>query len=153
MHHAFALACVFTAGWVRGYCVADVVNFGNGESATLHSLRLCRNGILWEWSGSEDALGGHIVYIPWWSCHPPANATDRLREWESIVQTVDDWRFQSSGFDIGEFHDRDDPKFRVKWRVIPYWSIVVPTTLLSVWLLLSKPKQLQSVTHEPANQG
>jgi hypothetical protein len=29
---------------------------------------------------------------------------------------------------------------------IPYWSIVIPLTLLSAWLLLSNPKRSKSIT-------
>ena len=47
------------------------------------------------------------------------------------------WKWRIMGFGDGEFSI-----FGVKIRVIlfPYWSIVLPPTLLSAWLLLSKPR-------------
>ncbi len=34
--------------------------------------------------------------------------------------------------------------------LIPYWSLVLPLTLLSAWLLLSKPRQTKPSTESPA---
>lgn len=35
-----------------------------------------------------------------------------------------------------------------KFTLIPYWSIVIPLTLLSAWLLISNPRKRKAVTTE-----
>lgn len=121
-------------GWIRGYRVRDEVCFGDGEALLYHSLNFCRNGIRWEKHESDNNLG----FMPWWHCQPPADATDVIQGW--VIPIVIDWRWQSSGFDFGTFHDADQPEYQVKFWTIPYWSIVIPLTLISLWLLLPKPR-------------
>lgn len=41
----------------------------------------------------------------------------------------------------GDSEDPEDPKDRVTFWVIPYWSLVFPLTLLSACLILRKPRQ------------
>jgi hypothetical protein len=47
------------------------------------------------------------------------------------------------GFGVGEPTSQlqSDWGFRCRYWIIPYWSIVIPLTLLSAWLLLSKPRK------------
>ena len=57
------------------------------------------------------------------------------------------WHWQLLGFDFGAasfeaFTKAQTGTFRQRdeiWQ-IPYWSIVLPLTLISLWLLLSKPR-------------
>lgn len=49
-----------------------------------------------------------------------------------------DWRWDWAGFHVGE---GQYPERRDQDCMIPYWSIVIPLTLLAAWLLLSKPRR------------
>ena len=40
-----------------------------------------------------------------------------------------------------ELRARSDPRFLMSYWTIPYWSIVIPLTLLAAFLLLSKPRK------------
>ena len=53
-----------------------------------------------------------------------------------------EWRW-----DFGGFHFSSDGQSVItRWYVVPYWSIVLPLTLLSAFLLLSKPRPAKRVT-------
>ena len=61
--------------------------------------------------------------------------TDYPDQFESIGIK---WRFRYFGFGIGDEVDQTGV------LRAPYWSIVIPLTLLSAWLLLSKPRIAKS---------
>lgn len=74
---------------------------------------------------SERRLDGHDVW-----------------QWPFI-----DWRWRMLGFghgiDIGGQKSKNNFLFHTLptiVTVVPYWSIVLPLTAISAWLLLSKPK-------------
>ena len=53
-----------------------------------------------------------------------------------------DWRWDFIGFHFcGYLHQGGGIGNSFRWYVIPYWSIALPPTLLSAYLLLSKPRQ------------
>jgi hypothetical protein len=61
------------------------------------------------------------------------------------------WRFRWFGFGNGSMDDFSIGDVRL-WT-IPYWSLVIPLTILSAWMILSKPKtaKLQQPTTQSAN--
>ena len=59
------------------------------------------------------------------------------------------WTFEWCGFGCGESHLN-----HLQIWTIPYWSITIPLTALSAFLLLSKPRQsTQKKTLEPISVG
>lgn len=81
------------------------------------------------------------------------------------------WRQQLFGIDAGELRDdlkfenvtivgntkesaaRNNPQLRLTYLSMPYWSIILPLTLISAYLLLSKPRtstQKNAVETRPA---
>ena len=38
------------------------------------------------------------------------------------------------------------PIDEAEWCRIPYWSLVLPLTLLSAWLILAKPRKAKAAT-------
>ena len=59
-----------------------------------------------------------------------------------------EWRWQFLGFGFGKSVDGTTQVANQSVQivpstiaVIPYWSIVVPLTLISLWLLLTKPRK------------
>lgn len=56
------------------------------------------------------------------------------------------WHWRWYGFTNGQFRFSGPYEFQLARWTIPYWSIVIPLTLLSVYLLLSKSKQPNSST-------
>jgi hypothetical protein len=127
------LACLFMAGWVRSLTLLDMLELpGRSKMYTLASM--------------DSSLGWQI------SPHIPKNV-NRL-SWDSLpidrpLHEVNvGWHWQFAGFKSGE-------SSKAKFWLTPYWSIVCPLTLISLWLLLSKPhKSIQKKTDEPIfNEG
>jgi hypothetical protein len=65
-----------------------------------------------------------------------------------------EWCWDWAGFTFGAATRKpDSPRvFHVDLYSIPYWSIVIPLTLLSAWLLLSKVRQKQKQTIEKVTE-
>jgi hypothetical protein len=122
------LACLFAAGWVRSLSVRDATRF---------TVTARQNAI----SSAE----GHISWVAW-----NANVfrnSDAL--WISRALVRGKWAWTC--FDTDDFEG-------VAGRValaIPYFAIVIPLSLLSAWLVLSKPKPKHktAVPDIASNQG
>jgi hypothetical protein len=125
-----AMACVFAAGWVRCHYASDVIEFTVAE--TLHSFMSGKSGIVWySQDGSIDRSGDEPLYI----------MLGTAAEW-GIARRSGDWMF--AGFDCRvRKHDG--------WWTLPFWSIVIPFTLISAWCLLTKPRAKHATKSEPAD--
>ena len=142
------MACVFMAGWVRSRSGWDALEFFRGSFAIQSddgNLLLAR--IVLNPSGRElkwSAIPGH-----YWRGPDPNNP------WQPIPfgQNKIDWSFQWNGFEIGDVLTTPVTGPSQTWMQfwqVPYWSIVIPLTLLSTWLLLSKSgKSVATTTTEP----
>jgi hypothetical protein len=77
----------------------------------------------------------------------------------SIVDDVSEhpvWRWRFLGFEAGEFTTQmTGDSSHGSFCSIPYWSVTVPLTLVSLWLLLSKPRSLnrKNINEPDANEG
>lgn len=56
------------------------------------------------------------------------------------------WRWQWEGFDFGERQEEHYTKQLIDWT-IPHWSVFIPLTLLSAYLILWKPRQRTGSDH------
>lgn len=54
-------------------------------------------------------------------------------------------RWQFIGFDCGIIERQFIPMVQTQYLFAPYWSIAIPLTLLTTWLLLSKPPNTTAV--------
>ena len=137
-------------GWLRSQYWIDSIIFNlNGQVITIQSLangidfgrmsyRVGLSSPGWEWSSQEllpllenwvDAKGNQKEIDPWMD--------------HKIV-----WRRDWFGFHVGvgyRGNRRDED------CMIPYWSIVVPLTLLSAYLLLTKPRIVKLKTNVENN--
>jgi hypothetical protein len=80
-----------------------------------------------------------------------------LIDWDTAILADDEnllddpdvtWDWQSYGFRTGKSSNRDGSSSTI--RIIPYWSIVIPLTLLSAYLLLRKPNHPESRAEQKA---
>jgi hypothetical protein len=58
-----------------------------------------------------------------------------------VIPITIDWRRRFFGFDFGEWHIERGGDNRFTFGIVPFWSIVLPLTALSAFLLIPKPKQ------------
>jgi hypothetical protein len=138
------MALALMAGWMRSLLVEDLLLEG-GQAMTYHTSH---NGLL-QWdqitltSGQPVSWGGEtrrweIRRLPH---HDPVTSPIR----ESVLV----WRRQGLGFcaAVAEYPDSAGIPCRREQIVIPYWSLVVPLTLLSAFLILWKPRKPKEPPH------
>ena len=122
------IACVFTGGWVRSILVLDQRSFASGR----HSLEYVQNGdhgnFFWFHLTSDTDSGKEL--FDW--CVSAGNRMPLLTNKKSIP-----FGFFWS-FDIAKIESSEATGFEVTFE---YWRIVIPLTLLSAFLLLTKPRK------------
>ncbi len=122
------LACVFVAGWVRSIFVHDVLLFWDGTQAL--GLWGSQSGsLVWDTNDNPDVQRWTTPRWQNWIASEGVHPFDNPEiKWQ--------WRFCGFGFASDGMTS----------RIVPYWAIVIPLTLLAAWLLLSKPRPLKSAT-------
>jgi hypothetical protein len=107
------LACVFAAGWVRSLSTIDEIAMPIGRMTELIFVSL--NGRVWiDW-------GGRYPHLP------------QKPLWDSV-------RLSDTAKAATMAGGADELEHALRASLVPYWSIVIPLTLLSAYLLLSKPR-------------
>jgi hypothetical protein len=135
------LGCIFGAGWVRSLTIGDTLWIAGPDS--LQKCESYAGKLLWEKQSPNfeeiDTVHTSFESIRWGQ--QVENDTywdDRDIEWH--------WKF--SGFDFGAgtllIKELGRTFRHERWK-IPYWSIVLPLTAVSAWLLLSKRPPLKPV--------
>jgi hypothetical protein len=131
------MACLFAVGWVRSCTEADVVSYASGRYSThvWFSIR-SQTGLMRDWNEPEEFAKKHPdlklaeagPFFPTWSKLPS----------QTIDLSSAMWMPRRFGFNIAEGHTDDGNR----WAVFsaPYGAIVIPLTVLSACLLLSKPR-------------
>ena len=124
------MALVFMGGWVRSLIVFDAVRFniGNHTGAGFMSMNqsiVLASANLETWEPPEWQTGS-------------SSSADSVLDGGRIT-----WRFRWYGFGVGTLAQGD---MGMMISTIPYWSIVIPLTLLSAYLLLSKPRPAKTPT-------
>ena len=124
------MACVFMGGWVRSSVMIDCLTVSKGwwfgTEYFMSSNGLCA----WYTSIATD-----FPAIQWRSAYHD----DPEYQTTQIPRTK--WSWIDYGMSLGDVIDENDYASRLKIWVAPYWSIVVPLTLISAYLLLSKPRK------------
>ena len=136
------MALVFMMTWVRGYYVEDRIEFGewresgNRRYAVERIVYLSHHGI--SYVANELFDGSWFASTPGWRATPIKSNGPR----GTMMGGGTVWRWALCGFDL--CYSRVGPDVhRVRWTV-PYQSIVIPLTLLSSYLLLTKPQKSTS---------
>ena len=120
------LACLLMAGWMRSFITFDALY------APIGQLISANGGIYGELS-VETPLD--FSFFSYGSQGPNVKGRADYYNDPNMVRKFWHWRF--FGFAYGFQHaDREQAIL----CIIPYWSIVIPLTLVSAYLLLSKPR-------------
>lgn len=139
------MACVAMCGWVRGHIVEDSIEWGDAVlekgKGERHMVSVSRNGLVWK--QFETSRFNFVIEFreanKRWSCKPITTSSSADPLTQISFDCEFEWRWKGGGFDFGVFHEKWNQLVRVKYCTVPYWPIVVPITLLSIWLLLTKP--------------
>jgi hypothetical protein len=118
------MACLLAGLWLRSVTIVDDVFIAPSRAAlVMFSSERSRVG------GSLDVSGAFTPLVQW-SARPVS--------WEnnSFGYVDDDYSLRWGGIDIGASSNQD-----FMFCVAPYWTIVLPLTLLSAYLILWTPKR------------
>ncbi len=120
------MTLVFMAGWVRSQFYVDLVTI---ES---HQLRSVGSMLMWVRIGNWKELVFHEKDNFWETKSAKENGWFYL-----LLKGHKDWKF--CGFKFGEGYGQSG-FIDVHYWVVPYYAVVMPLTMLSAYLLLSKPR-------------
>lgn len=131
------LACALVAGWMRSFETIDSVYYPEPGTGGGSSILESENGFFL-WYSTE----------PWWGTERQFPALfSRSIDTSSKIMTSNEvkWSTRFFGFASGEIEPPALLRGKLNRRlwVIPYWFIILPMTLLSGYLLLSKPRVRQ----------
>jgi hypothetical protein len=137
------VACMFAVGWVRSRFVSDSFGFPVGTEIAI----ACASG--WESLVFSPFRGEKIASIPaGMQLGKALDAPDQADDLFSDPGIT--WSFLRYGFGIGESSDGTEDGIEIDVYAMPYWSIVLPLTATSAWLLLSKPRPAKRPAIETA---
>lgn len=142
------MACALMVMWLRSRSLSEDAFLPFGQQATLqlisrNSTLTVRKFVSRFRAATAKAGPDRILLL---GVYPPtqrstghvafsADETNRLQ-----LGTPYAWTFKICGIGLATFQDNDLP-VRVAIYTIPYWSMVLPLTFLSAWLILWKPKK------------
>ena len=134
------MSCAFLGLWVRSLCCSDsiIIPLPKYRIILFDSLR---GRFYFQRVQSEQNLLSKSV---WTTLVPPRTERD-----VSIDETynTNEWRINFGLLEIGRWRNSQHRQTKLS-IVISYWSIVIPLTLFSAFLLLRKPRE--SIAKEPA---
>lgn len=137
-----ALACVFMAGWVRSHSVHDALVIPTGKHSSIQIISACRCFVLLA-AGITGSTPNTFEYT--WQSKPCQHNRTMLRI-ETCLRTPAQSlsRRIETGIEIngilpsaGDFRLDD---VSASYYGISYWYLILPMTLVSAYLLLSKPR-------------
>jgi hypothetical protein len=130
------MACLFVGGLIRSHSVRDTVSFWAGRQTPVLLI-----------STSQFILWGKVFLDPGTGSTFAHWTTDAVPQPNVVSEISVDDSSQLRWFKIVAI--KSSTHSHPFW-VISYWSIVIPLTLLSVFLLLTKPrKSTPKKTDEP----
>ncbi len=123
------MSAVFTCGLIRSCTTEDSVAVYSKDSIIGFTFSV--KGITWSRYIPYDTFELRLRSGEW--------SYDRNASFDPAADTFQAfnvaWRWRSCGFDFGEGSNACYAERFVSWTV-PYWSIVIPLTLLSAYLIL-----------------
>ena len=124
------MACAFTSGWVRSLTVRDFIGRYT-TPLTYNAIASERQLLAFEYHFSNRLPPGP-------DC-PYTNCSTSPLDSQLLFKLDLNWYVRCCGFGFGEdtLNTANGRRFLI-W-IVPYWSIVIPLTLISAFLLISKP--------------
>lgn len=141
------MACVVTTLWVRSQARPEDAFLPFGSQTTLQflsqeSVLTVRTFVSPFRVGTADVGPDRLLLFGVFPPRGPSTgnvafSADEINRRQ--LGTPYAWTFQRGGFGLARFQD-DELSLRVVIVTIPYWSIAIPLTLLSAYLILWKPR-------------
>jgi len=142
------MACMLMGGWVRSEISEDTIILSDEHGRTIietHSLLGIVHFSTWNLDWSECRLFSHYSDEIEESGPQSGEGVDRLLYWEAWKEdwlpnnpNMGRWKWLGIEYYVN-YQDDDRQEMSFYGYLVPYWLIVTPLTLLSTYLLLSKP--------------
>lgn len=136
-----AVALVLMVAWNRSYAIVDQVWIEDAGDQAFHTVVSLQGRLGWV----RTIAPRRSMRMDWDSEDLAEFAdTDFYDEWSKELYAIER-RIEWAGFRFGAA--LETPLFHLKPMVcafIPYWALILPLTLLSAWLLLTKPRKAKS---------
>ena len=132
------VALFFSGAWLRSYRICDAFAFGSGLQDHVIWVESSFGGIIWR----RHQFQGEIPYVAGRMATLLKDKKTGDSSGHFLRSYTIERRWRAAGFDFGTGTSNDPrlPKDRVTFWVIPHWSLVLPLTLLSAHLILTKPR-------------
>jgi hypothetical protein len=124
---ALLMAIILAGGWIRSLVVLDVLQFRSGNFTCEHCVSVDQS-LVWGRLRKQDPRS--IYPYPVWNASE-YRSLDSFLEHAGLRAVTRLW-----GFGRSELIHAPDPTGHTIW-IIPYWFLVIPCTLLSIWLLFA----------------
>lgn len=139
------LACALMGAWIRSLVVFDEINCSLGRESAVAMV---------SWKGAFALRFGWDKYDSWdeWVWHSREDDhygyLDPASEFYRFEQPIPDgsgcfvtWYLhgENGGLGFSPVNQRDH--CRMAFVILPYWSLVIPLTLLSAYLIFWKPRR------------
>lgn len=132
---ALVMACVLTTGWIRSQREFDC--FALTDNSWVHIIVQSAGGRLTLFFNSLNSAPA--VY--WWHGELSRDA-EPIDPMEDCVGCDIEWRRDWTGFTAVSYSVKDGAEIiRTLSFIFPYWSVVLPLTLLSAYLILWKTRK------------
>ena len=143
-----AMACLLMVGWLRSSVVLDwfTIGYDAPNSHVVDSGSGCIGWVrIFDTRSEKQWTGGFC--LPEMSWMTRINSSENrwlgVTGWDDVPNERFVWRYRCAGFEFGEV-EKDSIEMSI--AVIPYWSLVLPLTLLSARLIFAKPRKAKAAT-------
>lgn len=137
------VACLCMVGWlVRSFSILDFANCRSvgGSSYPVES----KNGAIAFVRRTPTVRGPRFDY-----CRISIEKGDHLELWQHLNVK---WRADFFGFHFGAAQNTTGTIRTIELWIIPYWSIAVPLTLLTAYLLFTNPRLSPSASQSGVHE-
>jgi len=137
--------------WARSSRTAYVIRMHIGGETSFQQLDTMRTGVRWKRLSGVNRKWRILMDIaPGWSIRDPqSHYSDPC----NVERRGTDWHCRGCGFDWKSGYDHLVSGVHFEVVVVPYWSIILPLTVLSWYLLLYKPPKLKPIVNNQVRAG
>ena len=121
-------ACALMGGWIRSFITEDFIGVADNTVSSVHGEFL--------WTPEPTGIG--IVQFS----RKAELASDQDSNPDSNPYLKKRWKWRHLGFGVSQVESPN--RYTETTHHFPYWSTILPVTLLSGWLLLGKRRVKKS---------
>lgn len=135
---SLGMTLTLMVGWMRSLMIHDHILFYPPGSA-FQFIVSASGAISWVRVRLFPSFYENDDYLPAWSSMPLLEVEDSDYFWQNRTK---EWRWSCGEFDFGAGEHYDGIPRVERWAV-PYWSLTLPPTLLSAYLIFGKPRKVE----------